>query len=135
MKLIACEIENFGKFHRQTLPFKDGLCAFCHPNGWGKSTLAAFIKSMFYGLSDNRTRALHLNDRKKYAPWQGGAFGGALLFEYKGKTYRLERFFGKTPAGDIAKLYDMQTKMPWDITITRRESTSAWTSRCNFRIG
>lgn len=112
MKLIACEIENFGKFHRRTFRFTEGLSAFCQPNGWGKSTLAAFIKSMFYGLSDNRARALTANDRKKYAPWQGGAFGGWLQFEYREKIYRLERFFGKTPASDVAKLYDAQTKMP-----------------------
>ena len=110
IKLLSCEIENFGKFHRESFAFKDGLCAYCRPNGWGKSTLAAFLKSMFYGLSDNRARAQ--NDRKKYAPWQGGAFGGALHFEYRGKRYRFERFFGKTPSGDIAKLYDAQTKLP-----------------------
>ena len=43
MKLIRCEIQNFGKIRKGTYEFKDGCNSFCERNGWGKSTLAAFI--------------------------------------------------------------------------------------------
>lgn len=111
MKLLYCEIDGFGKLRRARVDFNGTLSAFCAENGWGKSTLATFLKCMFYGVGDNRTRAAEQSDRKKYSPWQGGGYGGAVTFSYRGKTYRLERSFGKTPAEDIAKLYDVATKL------------------------
>ena len=50
MKLVSCYIENFGGLHRFSYDFKDGLNVISEDNGWGKSTLAAFLKAMFYGL-------------------------------------------------------------------------------------
>ncbi len=111
MKLLFCEIENFGKFHRAKISFNDGITTIKADNGWGKSTLAAFLKCMFYGMKDGRTRSLD-NERKKYYPWQGGAFGGAVVFSYQNKTYRVERVFGKTPATDETKIYDVKTGLP-----------------------
>ncbi len=111
MKLLFCEIENFGKFHRAKISFNDGITTIKADNGWGKSTLAAFLKCMFYGMKDGRTRSFD-NERKKYYPWQGGAFGGAVVFSYRDKTYRVERTFGKTPAGDDTKIYDVKTGLP-----------------------
>ena len=49
MKLISCHIENFGKLHDWSHDFTSGSNVFCEDNGWGKSTLASFIKVMFYG--------------------------------------------------------------------------------------
>ena len=46
------------------------------------------------------------NDRVKYAPWQGGAFGGTLTFAFAGRRYRIERFFGATPAQDVTRVFD-----------------------------
>lgn len=62
MKLIRCEIQNFGKIRKGIYEFKDGCNAFCERNGWGKSTLAAFIKIMLYGFENERTVA---NSRTK----------------------------------------------------------------------
>ena len=75
MKLISCYIENFGCLHEVGFDFSDGLTCLCEENGYGKSTLAAFIGAIFYGLPDGRRRASE-NTRKKYLPWQGGTFGG-----------------------------------------------------------
>ena len=49
MKLISCHVENFGKLSGVDLSFAEGLNTFCNDNGWGKSTLAAFIRALFYG--------------------------------------------------------------------------------------
>lgn len=78
-------------------------------NGWGKSTFAAFIKSMFYGLPSTTKRSLDENERKKFTPWQGGNFGGNISFEINEKQYRIERFFGKNGAEDTFKITDENT--------------------------
>ena len=49
MKLLSCYIENYGKISATTFDFNEGLTAFCEKNGYGKTTLASFVKAMFYG--------------------------------------------------------------------------------------
>ena len=50
MKLLRCHVENFGILSDFDLTFTEGLNVLCRENGFGKSTLAAFLKAMFYGL-------------------------------------------------------------------------------------
>lgn len=110
MKLIKCNIENFGTLHQYSHEFTDGVNTICELNGWGKSTFAAFIKAMFYGMEATRSRKnLDDEERKKYKPWQGGAFGGSLDFELNGRQYRIERFFGTKAKDDVFKLWDLRT--------------------------
>lgn len=47
MKLISLHIDNFGQFNNFDYVFEDGINQIVEENGWGKSTLAAFIKVMF----------------------------------------------------------------------------------------
>ena len=112
MKLIRLHIENFGTLQNFDLSFTDGLNVLYQQNGWGKSTLAVFIKAMLYGLPATTRRSLDENERKKYAPWQGGAFGGNLEFSCQSGSYRIERFFGAKESGDSFALYDLSTNKP-----------------------
>ena len=91
MKLLRCHIENFGKLSDFNYEFKDGLNIIKEKNGFGKTTFANFIKSMFYGLESKRNTKV-LVDRKKYEPWQGGAYGGTLEFIIDEKKYKIVRF-------------------------------------------
>ncbi len=109
MKLISCYIENFGALHRFSYNYKDGLNVISEDNGWGKSTLAAFLKAMFYGLERSTKRSLDENERKKYEPWNGGVYGGNLVFEVDGIVYRAERFFAGKDKEDTFVLYDVNT--------------------------
>ncbi len=109
MRLIKCHIENFGKLKNFDFEFFAGFNSIKEENGWGKSTFATFIKSMFYGLPSTTKRNLDENERKKYMPWQGGNFGGNIEFEIGGKQYRIERFFGKNNADDTFSLIDIDT--------------------------
>lgn len=110
MKILKCHIENFGKLSNFDYEFKDGLNTIKEENGFGKTTFASFIKAMFYGLESKRnTKALI--DRKKYQPWQGGAFGGSIEFELNDKKYKIERFFEKKEADDTFKIYDLSTNL------------------------
>lgn len=113
MRLLNCQIDNFGKLHALSLDFHDGLNVFLRENGFGKSTLAAFIRVMFYGLSGERKAQDSDNERKKYRPWQGGSFGGSLSFTLEnGKCYRITRHFGERKGQDQFMLYDAETNLP-----------------------
>ena len=111
MQLIKCKIENFGKLSNVSLDFNDGLNSFVEENGWGKSTLAAFIKVMFFGFDGERTRDDVMNERKRYSPWQGGVYGGKLTFETKGKRYTITRVFGSKEKDDTFELRDADTNL------------------------
>lgn len=108
MRLIRCYIENFGCLSRYTLEFAPGLTVLHQPNGFGKTTLAAFLCAMLYGFGKSG-RTISKNDRKKYAPWQGGTYGGNLVFEHEGVQYRAERTFGTVPRQDTFALYRLDT--------------------------
>ena len=95
MKLISCYIENYGAISQRTFCFCDDVTTLCEDNGTGKTTLASFIKAMFYGLESYRSNAKEFCDRQHFYPFAGGAFGGNLTFEWDGHTYRIERFFGE----------------------------------------
>lgn len=106
MKLIKCHIENFGKLSNTDYDFNAGLTGFCEDNGFGKTTLAAFIKAMFFGLPSVRANTKEFNDRKHFYPFSGGKFGGNITVETSGDTYRIERFFGKkSDTEDELKVY------------------------------
>lgn len=111
MRLIQCHVENFGKLHDFTVDFSEGYNALCQQNGWGKSTFAAFIRVMFYGFEGETKRKALENERKRYAPWQGGTYGGQLLFEAAGKRYIVSRIFKDKDINDIFELRDADTNL------------------------
>lgn len=111
MKLISCYISGFGKFQNVRFDFTSDLLVRKENNGWGKTTLADFIRCMLYGLDGGRTKSVRTNDRVRYAPWQGTTFGGSLTFSYGDRRFRVERTFGKTPAQDTARVFD-ENNMP-----------------------
>ncbi len=109
MKLLRLHVENFGKLQNFDFSFEKGLNILLEENGWGKSTLAVFIKAMLYGMPASNKQSLDENERKKYMPWQGGAYGGSLEFSTATDKYRIERFFGAKESGDSFALYDLAT--------------------------
>lgn len=111
MRLIRCHVDNFGKISDLDLDFTQGLNVINQPNAWGKSTLAAFLKAMFYGFDSKKDPKAIAKDRDLYRPWQGGIFGGELDFEIDGKRYRIARTFAKSEKGDEYHLYDLDTNL------------------------
>lgn len=105
MKLKSCYIENFGKLHQYHYDFLDGVNRMIAENGWGKTTFAAFLKAMLFGMEYHTGKKLV--DRKKYAPWNHQKFGGYLILEQGGKSYKIERSFGKKEKEDTYVVYDL----------------------------
>lgn len=112
MLLKLCYVQGFGKLQDFTYEFKEGLNVICTENGWGKTTFAAFLRAMFYGLpaAGSRTK-LEEAERRKYRPWNGGVMGGFLVFHVNGKDYKAERTFGKKEAEDTFRLLDLSTNL------------------------
>ena len=80
MKLLKLHIDNFGTLRDYDYTFCDGLNVFREDNGWGKSTMAAFLKAMLYGFGTKRSRDITENERKRYLPWQGRKYGKFCRF-------------------------------------------------------
>ena len=93
------------------MDFADGINVINESNAWGKSTLAAFLKVMFYGLDAKKEAGAFEKERVLYRPWQGGTFGGELDFEMNGKRFRISRSFGRTEKADEFHLYDLATNL------------------------
>lgn len=93
MKLLCGKIDGFGKFSDATISFTDGLNSFCFENGWGKTTIVAFIRAMLYGLPPDRANAKERGGRARFRPFSGGAFGGSLELEAGGHRYMIKRTF------------------------------------------
>lgn len=111
MRLISMHVDNFGGLHEYDYIFEDGLNVVLQDNGWGKTTMAAFLKAMLYGFESKRTKDITENERKRYLPWQGGIYGGTLDFEAGGVNYRVTRTFGETPRYDKTQITNLDTNM------------------------
>ena len=109
MRLLRLHVENFGIISQLDLDFQEGVNEVLKENGWGKSTLAAFLRTMFYGLEGERKKGLSENDRMKYKPWNQGSFGGSIEFEAEGKRYLVTRDFGRKDKEGTFRLQDAVT--------------------------
>jgi DNA repair exonuclease SbcCD ATPase subunit len=114
MKLISCTIENFGKLNNVTYDFSGECNTICEDNGWGKSTLASFIRVMFYGFKNESKKKLVDKERNRLMPWQKGVYGGEIVFETGGVVYSLRRTFGKKQADDEFLLVRKDTNVECD---------------------
>lgn len=111
MRLISCTIENFGKLNNISYDFTRGCNVICEDNGWGKSTLAAFIRVMFYGFKNEGKKKLSEKERNRMQPWQKGVYGGEVSFEADGVEYSVRRVFGHKQTDDEFSLIRKDTNM------------------------
>ena len=74
MKLISCHIENFGCLSDYDIQFQNGITEIEEENGWGKSTLATFIRVMLYGFDNETRRSVTERERNQKSPWQKGTW-------------------------------------------------------------
>jgi uncharacterized protein YhaN len=102
MKIEKLHIDGFGVWNDKTWePLSPGLNVFHGPNETGKSTMMAFIRSVFFGL-DRRGHA------RRYEPLNGGTHGGWLDVRVGDRSLRIERKAGRHVRGAVT-VYDGDT--------------------------
>lgn len=114
MIITKCYIENFGKLSQYSIDLNENINCFNQKNGWGKTTLAAFFKAMLFGLDYSQSKK-QVTDRVRYLPWNGGKFGGYVVFDHEGKSYRAECYFGVKAKDDTVQIYDLVANKETDI--------------------
>ncbi len=97
MKLLKAYINAYGNIEDKEFDFSSGLNSICEDNGYGKSTLASFIRASFYGL-EKKTKNYFERDRA--LPYSKKPCGGYLIFEFNGKEYKIQRSFSKKAQED-----------------------------------
>ena len=108
MKILSLHVQSFGKLNNVNLNFNDGLNVISNVNGFGKTTMASFIRAMLYGFTYSRVKGA--TDVSHYAPWDSDEkFGGSITVECNGETYRIERFFGKTAKNEQLSVTNAKT--------------------------
>lgn len=91
MKILSIQ-GHFGNMNGQKIDFSDRLCCRVLPNGWGKTTLCAFIRVMLYGLNTaRRDTASALSDKTKYYPQDGKPMSGRMTVEFAGRPVTIVR--------------------------------------------
>ena len=97
----------FGGLDRRELALKDGLNVITAPNEGGKSTWAAFLRAMLYGVSTKeRDRQGYIAEKNRYQPWSGAAMEGVLDLEWRGEAVTLRRGpRGSAPFADFQAVY------------------------------
>lgn len=82
-------IKSFGRINDMTLEFSDGVNVIEGENESGKSTIAAFIRYMLYGFTDDE--ADETSERKKRISWETGMAHGSMYVRVGGKRYVINR--------------------------------------------
>lgn len=106
MILKKLYIKNFGNLSEYEMDLVSGINSVCEQNGYGKSTITAFLKAMFYGLAPYKSNTKDFLDRMHYYPFSASGFGGYVVFEMQGREYRIERTFApKSDTEDTMTVY------------------------------
>ena len=109
MKILSLYIDSFGKLSDYLFDFTPKMNSIYEENGWGKTTMTVFIKTMLYGFTNK-------SERERYTPWNNkSSFGGTMKIEVNGKKYRIDRRFDpKKASNDVLNVYDLQTNLEVD---------------------
>lgn len=105
----------FGTLQGVTLTLGEGFHVIYAPNEGGKSTWAAFIRAMFYGIdTKDRDKKGHIGEKNRYQPWSGAPMEGSMTLEWQGKDITLRRGQkGTVPFGAFSAVYtDTQEEVP-----------------------
>ena len=90
MYIEKIAIESFGSLSSVAYDLTSGINILRGNNESGKSTVAAFIKFIFYGLC-GKLPDQSMTEKTRYTNWDHGISGGYLVVNDNGKRYRIER--------------------------------------------
>lgn len=109
-RLEKIEITAFGKLKNVVITPTGGINMLNLPNESGKSTLAAFIKYVFYGFTGTKKQSVAENEKLRYMPWDGSPAKGAIVVSAGEKIYRVARKTGARD--DSVSVTDVETGEP-----------------------
>ena len=101
MIIESINIKSFGMITDLSLNFSNEINVIIGQNEAGKSTIAAFIKFMLYGLT---RRNAQNSERERSVNWSTHRAAGSMTFVCDGKQYRIERSFSEATRGGSEKL-------------------------------
>lgn len=102
MYIEKLHIDTFGKLSDVDIELDAGMNIIKGANESGKSTLAAFIKFVLYGVSGK--------EKDSVMSWRTGGAAGSMTVNSDGKTYRIER--AVIANREAVQLIDGETNMP-----------------------
>ncbi len=102
------DVSAFGGLKNVSLAPGAGLNVLTAPNESGKSTLAAFIKFIFYGFGGQRKQSLAENEKSLYMPWDGARAGGGITLSTPEGRFRIERY--QSASKETLDVYDAYTR-------------------------
>lgn len=120
MLLLEAHIRGFGKLAQLELRFARGVQIVVGDNESGKSTLQKFLLAMLFGLKrEDRRRREYLPDYELCKPWNGGAYGGRLVYELaNGACFEVQRNFERKDESvavlDAVSGRDLTAEFPLD---------------------
>lgn len=91
MIIKQIKIKSFGPLIDKVIEPGAGLNIIEGANESGKSTVAMFIKFIFYGLSSKATGYENISEKAHYVNWDTGVAAGSMTVEARGGTYRIDR--------------------------------------------
>ena len=98
MEILNAHIKGFGKLQNTDIKLSNGLNIIYGKNEAGKSTAHSFIKAIFFGIKNKKTRTV-LSPLEKYTPWDNTkVYEGSIDFSYKNKIYTIYRSFNEKHA-------------------------------------
>ncbi len=116
MRIISLNVVAFGKLKDVQINFQNGLNVLQNVNGFGKTTVASFIRAMLYGFTYRHSGGA--TDASHFQPWGSSErFGGSMTVAHDGEIYRIERFFGATARAEKCRVTNEKTgkEMAWQV--------------------
>ena len=97
----------FGRLDHAVLEPGPGLTVIQAPNEAGKSTWAAFLRAMLYGINTReKDKTGYIAEKNRYAPWSGAPMEGELALRWRGRDILVRRFAKRTsPFGGFEAVY------------------------------
>jgi hypothetical protein len=96
----------------KTLELADGVNWMVMANETGKSTWAAFLAAMFYGLDPKRAGKNRLSDKERYEPWSGRAMEGMVELEFEG-LWEWQIKENESDMTDTTLMFDEKKRIIW----------------------
>ena len=78
MKLMSIYVAGFGCLRDADFDLNKEITVLTEDNGFGKSTLAAFIRVMLFGFEGEKSRNELEKERARFAPWGGAEIQHSL---------------------------------------------------------